>query len=112
MVNTNDLFSFLDKAPTEDGNGYREDAMQTDSIETENKPTQKRKASQPPSPRISESMDGLNDEPGPSTPKKPRTSKPIVVDEFETEAKREVPASAGLSGNVDAGTRLELKHQV
>jgi hypothetical protein len=80
MMNTNDLFSFLDKASTEDGDDYREDAMQTDSIETENKLTQKRKVAQPPSPGISESiMDGLNDQPGPSARKKVRTSKPILM---------------------------------
>lgn len=47
--------------------------------------------------------------------KKPRlvdAPNPVVVDEFETEAKREVAASAGLTGAVEAGTRLELKHQV
>ncbi|ETW75423.1 hypothetical protein HETIRDRAFT_67679 [Heterobasidion irregulare TC 32-1] len=38
---------------------------------------------------------------------------PVVVDEFETEAKREVIASAGLTESADAvGSRLELKHQV
>jgi ATP-dependent RNA helicase DOB1 len=42
------------------------------------------------------------------------TSAPaVVVDEFETEAKREVAASAGLTGATDAaGLRLELRHQV
>ncbi|KDQ52896.1 hypothetical protein JAAARDRAFT_138149 [Jaapia argillacea MUCL 33604] len=39
--------------------------------------------------------------------------KPIVVDEVEIEAKREVAASAGLTGAaVESGSRLELKHQV
>ncbi|GJJ07500.1 ATP-dependent RNA helicase mtr4 [Clathrus columnatus] len=40
------------------------------------------------------------------------SSKAIVVDEFEREAKREVAASAGLTGTVEAGQRLELRHQV
>ena len=46
--------------------------------------------------------------------KKPRLAspKPVVVDEFQREAKREVPASAGLTGTVEAGQRLELRHQV
>jgi ATP-dependent RNA helicase DOB1 len=36
----------------------------------------------------------------------------VVVDEFETEAKREVAASAGLTGATEtAGSRLELRHQ-
>ncbi|KAF9042917.1 rRNA-processing arch domain-containing protein [Panaeolus papilionaceus] len=37
---------------------------------------------------------------------------PVVLDDFETEAKREVEASAGLTGTVEGGSRLELKHQV
>ncbi|EIM83920.1 antiviral helicase [Stereum hirsutum FP-91666 SS1] len=58
---------------------------------------------------------------GPSSLKKPRIAEPspvpfvqpVVVDEFETEAKREVAASAGLTGSTEAaGSRLELKHQV
>jgi ATP-dependent RNA helicase DOB1 len=54
------------------------------------------------------------DESGPSSAKKPRVAspKPVVVDEFETEAKRDVPAIAGLTGGVEAGSRLELRHQV
>ncbi|EKM75469.1 hypothetical protein AGABI1DRAFT_46451 [Agaricus bisporus var. burnettii JB137-S8] len=39
--------------------------------------------------------------------------KPIVLDDFETEAKREIAASAGLTGTTtEAGSRLELRHQV
>ncbi|KIP11280.1 hypothetical protein PHLGIDRAFT_489254 [Phlebiopsis gigantea 11061_1 CR5-6] len=37
---------------------------------------------------------------------------PMVTDEVEIEAKREVAASAGLQGSVEAGSRLELRHQV
>jgi ATP-dependent RNA helicase DOB1 len=46
--------------------------------------------------------------------KRPRLAspKPVVVDEFQTEAKREVAASAGLTGTVETGQRLELRHQV
>jgi ATP-dependent RNA helicase DOB1 len=56
----------------------------------------------------------VDNESGPSVPKKPRTAspKPMVLDDFETEAKREVAASAGLTGSVDIGTRLEIRHQV
>ncbi|PCH38886.1 antiviral helicase [Wolfiporia cocos MD-104 SS10] len=36
----------------------------------------------------------------------------MVVDEVEIEARREVAASAGLTGAVEAGSRLELRHQV
>jgi ATP-dependent RNA helicase DOB1 len=36
----------------------------------------------------------------------------VLVDEFETEAKREVAASAGLTGATEtAGSRLELRYQ-
>ncbi len=38
---------------------------------------------------------------------------PVVLDEFETEAKREVDASAGLTGSqIAAGQKLSLSHQV
>ncbi|KIY70037.1 antiviral helicase [Cylindrobasidium torrendii FP15055 ss-10] len=37
---------------------------------------------------------------------------PEVLDDFETEAKREVAASAGLQGSVEEGAKLELRHQV
>ena len=37
---------------------------------------------------------------------------PVVVDEFQTEAKREMAASGGLTGPVEEGSRLELRHQV
>ena len=49
-----------------------------------------------------------------SAPKKQRLSspKPVVLDDFETEAKREVATSAGLTGAAETGSRLELKHQV
>lgn len=39
-------------------------------------------------------------------------TQPIVLDEFETEQKREVNASAGLTGQVADTQRLELRHQV
>ena len=41
------------------------------------------------------------------------TPPPVVLDEFETEAKREVDASAGLTGSqITAGQKLSLSHQV
>lgn len=109
IMNSNDLFSFLDEAPAED------DAMQTDPPTS---PKLKRKAGSPnghQSPRNGDvPMQELHNEPGPSAPKKSRMAspKPVVLDDFETEAKREVAASAGLSEAVEAGSRLELKHQV
>ncbi|KAF8066809.1 rRNA-processing arch domain-containing protein [Lyophyllum atratum] len=116
-MNSNDLFSFLDEIPAEDGDGHAEEEMQTDPRQTSAKPGQKRKVKSPsrepsPSRNGDVSMQDIDNEPGPS--KKPRLSspKPIVLDDFETEAKREIAASAGLTGTADPGTRLELKHQV
>lgn len=50
----------------------------------------------------------------PSAPKKVRknSSQPVVIDEVEFEAKRDVAASAGLAGAVEVGTQVELRHQV
>jgi ATP-dependent RNA helicase DOB1 len=111
-MNSNDLFSFLDEVPPEDVDHEEDDSMQTDPVPVSSKIAQKRKAPPVPDGRTEDAT--VDDEPGPSTPKKLRVSspKPIVLDDFETEAKREVAASAGLTGSVDAGTRLELKHQV
>ena len=96
-MNSNDLFSFLEEETVQD----EQDAMVVDQ------PTHKRKADQPLD-------DSLPNDPGPSSPKRPRMASPapVVLDDFETEAKREVAASAGLTGAVEAGSRLELKHQV
>jgi ATP-dependent RNA helicase DOB1 len=114
-MNSNDLFSFLDEVPAENEDENEQDAMQTDSVPAQNKTTQKRKADSPI--RVEQNGDAVMhdfDEPGPSVHKRPRIAspKPIVLDDFETEAKREVAVSAGLTGSVDLGTRLELKHQV
>ncbi|KAH9832009.1 antiviral helicase [Rhodofomes roseus] len=108
-MSSNDLFSFLDEAPTEDvpmdaTNGHPDG--------------RKRKAESPaqarsPSPAAHiQGADGEQEE-GPPM-KKPRVAspKPMVVDEVEIEARREVAASAGLTGSTEAGSRLELKHQV
>ena len=110
-MNSNDLFSFLDEVPPEDVDNEEDDAMQTDPVPVSSKVQQKRKV---PPPLRTDVDDDIDNEPGPSTLKKARISspKPVVLDDFETEAKREVAASAGLTGSVDAGTRLELKHQV
>jgi ATP-dependent RNA helicase DOB1 len=93
-------------------------------IEVSSAPTEenskKRKADTPkqlsPSPATSSAAPTKveeNQEAGPSS-KRPRISEPapVVVDEIEIEAKREVAASAGLTGSAEAGSRLELRHQV
>jgi ATP-dependent RNA helicase DOB1 len=107
-MNTDDLFSFLDETTAEGSN-----ALMGDSIHANPVLAQKRKP-QPPAHDGDFQMHDLNDNTGPPVSKKPRimSPKPQVLDEFETEAKREVLASGGLSANVDTGTRLELTHQV
>lgn len=111
-MNSNDLFSFLDEVPHGEADRAENDSMQVDPVPFPSNILQKRKG--PPAQDGRTDDVTVGDEPGPSTLKKPRVSspKPVVLDDFETEAKREVAASAGLTGSVDAGTRLELKHQV
>ena len=106
-----DLFSFLEQAP---------DALEKDLGDADmvvDVPTRKRKASPPaeqPVQNGEQSHSGENGV-GSSSYKKQRFASPapIVLDEVEVEAKREVKVSAGLmSAETDeAGSRLELKHQ-
>lgn len=115
-MDSSDLFSFLDdsaqqKQPLPDANG--DIRMETESQAKST--ARKRKAITPPQPKESDTIaEASGSAAGPSEPKKPRLAspKPVVVDEVEIEAKREVAASAGLTGAVDAGSRLELRHQV
>ncbi|KIM76880.1 hypothetical protein PILCRDRAFT_825880 [Piloderma croceum F 1598] len=109
-MNSNDLFSFLDDVPMGDDN---DESIDEEIQEVEPRIPKKRKANIP-AELVSSNGDLMDNEPGPSAQKKPRMAspKPVVVDEFETEAKREVAASAGLTGGVEAGLRLELRHQV
>ncbi|KAF9809026.1 hypothetical protein IEO21_07624 [Rhodonia placenta] len=114
-----DLFSFLEDGPQEN------EVVQDGAMDREppSESTRKRKVASPErenSPRINNDATHTNGsakngepEAGPSS-KRPRVGspKPMVVDEVEIEAKREVAASAGLTGAVEAGSRLELKHQV
>ena len=119
----NDLFSFLDNDNDSDGDSETAlDVMQVDSVSSIGLvPTSsnKRPATSPmPETRINSSPSSLPLEDGPPSKKKrldiASTSAPaVVVDEFETEAKREVAASAGLTGATEtAGSRLELRYQV
>jgi ATP-dependent RNA helicase DOB1 len=108
-----DLFSFLD------GDAGQDEEMHAEPAEATSAPSKprKRKANSPqPVPNGGQKATTQNDnEPGPSSPKRPRVDapNPVVLDDFETEAKREVAASAGLTGSsVESGTRLELRHQV
>jgi ATP-dependent RNA helicase DOB1 len=102
-----DLFSFLDDQPT---NGTDEDGdVELVDVDAPATVQRKRRASTPPTNGHGPSI--TNGEP--STKKaRAATPPPVVLDEFETEAKREVAASAGLAGPVEAGSRLEIRHQV
>ena len=97
-MNSNDLFSFLHEQQGDDSDDEPMD------VETNPPVISKRKVD------ISPDEENLQV----SAPKKQRLSspKPVVLDDFETEAKREVATSAGLTGAAETGSRLELKHQV
>jgi len=118
-MNSSDLFSFLDEVPPEPPNGGHLDVgdeMRVDQDLPDPSHIRKRKIV-PDFPHMQDASGvgrDLENKPGPSNLKKPRLAspKPVVVDEFEREAKREVAASAGLTGGVESGTRLELRHQV
>ncbi|KAH9945513.1 antiviral helicase [Amylocystis lapponica] len=120
-MSANDLFSFLDDAPEpETVQPDQTEAPSQDDKHEQQERSRKRKAgSKSPSgsPKLGNgdaSEPRIENEAGPSNSKKPRVAspQPIVVDEVEIEAKREVAASAGLTGAVEAGSRLELRHQV
>ena len=114
-MSSNDLFSFLDEAPPEGDDIENGDAMEVEEKAEVFVPLHKRKAD-----GISVALDSNNGQELeeqndlPPSSKKPRLSspKPVVLDDFETEAKREVDASAGLQGSAEPGTRLEIRHQV
>lgn len=114
-MDASDLFSFLD-APETNEDASEDVRMETESPANQSEDSKKRKVDSPSGPSITGSSQvvAADDEAGPSAPKKPRMAspKPVVVDEVEIEAKREVAASAGLMGPVEAGARLELRHQV
>jgi ATP-dependent RNA helicase DOB1 len=122
-MTSNDLFSFLDN-DNDSANSDSEtisDAMQVDSVPRPelaptSKPANKRPVDSEPETRVKSPPSSPREDGPPSKRKRsevPSSSAPaIVVDEFETEAKREVAASAGLTGAAEtAGSRLELRHQ-
>lgn len=118
-MNSNDLFSFLDEAlPEVDDHEPEVDNVHAMNTDDRSEVPKKRKANEddisaPPMDDTSAHPEGES-EAGPSEPKRLRMSSPnpMVTDEVEIEAKREVAASAGLQGSVEAGSRLELRHQV
>jgi ATP-dependent RNA helicase DOB1 len=105
-----DLFSFLEQAP---------DVLEKDldEVDMADVPTRKRKANTSIEEPVQngESLHSDENGVGSSSHKKQRFASPapIVLDEVEVEARREVKASAGLMGaeGDEAGSRLELKHQ-
>ncbi|TCD65254.1 ATP-dependent RNA helicase mtr4 [Steccherinum ochraceum] len=112
-MDAGDLFSFLE-APEGQEDSAEDVTMTEDATEAQQEDSRKRKVPAPIETTSAVSDTEGDNEPGPSVPKKPRMAspKPMVVDEVEIEAKREVAASAGLMGPVEAGARLELRHQV
>lgn len=119
-----DLFSFLDD---NDDDENLETTVDDSSMDVENAPSSskqepplKRKAGSPPQLDVPIEVDEdsvhdneVNADATPLKKQRIGSPKPVVLDDFETEAKREVAASAGLTGSaVESGSRLELRHQV
>jgi ATP-dependent RNA helicase DOB1 len=125
-MTSNDLFSFLNNDNDSEISDSETalDAMQVDKVSSTelvqaSTPSNKRPVTSPvPETRIDSPPLSPPLEDGPPAKRKrldiASTSAPaVVVDEFETEAKREVAASAGLTGATEtAGSRLELRYQV
>ena len=115
-MSTNDLFSFLEETNA-DGAESSTNGLQLASTSMSAKAKKKKRKQQ-----AAQDAQQLLEANGGSEPElkrarmdvdEPVTSlHPIVLDEFETEAKREVTASAGLTGGVVEDQRLELRHQV
>lgn len=109
-MDSTDLFSFLEQAP---------DALakDLDEVDMSDIPTRKRKASLSVEGPVQNAEPSSSGENGVSSPshKKLRFASPapIILDEVEVEAKRELKVSAGLmSAETDeTGSRLELRHQ-
>jgi ATP-dependent RNA helicase DOB1 len=116
---SNDLFSFLDNDNDSENSDLEtvSDAMQVDStpLARASTPSNKRSLTPELGTRIKSSPLSPREDGPPSKRKRletPSSAPAVVVDEFETEAKREVAASAGLTGATEtAGSRLELRHQ-
>jgi len=109
-MDSTDLFSFLEQAP----DALEKDLDEVDMVDV---PTRKRKASPSVEQVVQNGEPSHSSENGVGSPshKKQRFASPapIVLDEVELEAKREVKVSAGLmSAEADeTGPRLELRHQ-
>lgn len=109
-----DLFSFLDNAPPEDesDNEVPADKMPITIPAPASTSGQKRKQS-PGNVDLGRLQPAPHDAvERPVKRSRAASPAPVVVDEFQTEAKREMAASGGLTGPVEEGSRLELRHQV
>ncbi|KIM54699.1 hypothetical protein SCLCIDRAFT_1221714 [Scleroderma citrinum Foug A] len=113
-----DLFSFLSNAPPEEDSDEEVDQLISDDPPNE-PPTlsstgQKRKTGPEVTmnDQIQEDTEAVDNPDRPQKRLRGASPGPVVVDDFRTEAKREMAASGGLTGPVEAGTRLELRHQV
>jgi hypothetical protein len=108
-MDTDELFSFLE----EQNSQYNTPESSSSWVEVEPPVTQPKKKRRKVVSNIAPAGNG---EEASRTQKKARVEtiapQPIVLDEFETVQKREVTASAGLTGQVDDSQRLELRHQV
>lgn len=116
-MDTEDLFSFLEeKNETDDAIDVDIPAAEEpESSVTERRQKRKAQAARETSTEgAGPSKETTTHVDGEPAPKKPRMASPVpvVLDEFETEAKREVAASAGLTGSLETAQSLELRHQV
>ncbi|KAJ3986152.1 rRNA-processing arch domain-containing protein [Lentinula detonsa] len=104
-----DLFSFLDGAPAEPENDFDKDMDKDSPVLPQKRKIEEDSSSTPDEPESSVPPKKSKTE---STPAAEPAPAPVVLDDFETEAKREVAASGGLTKGVEPGSRLELSHQV
>ena len=117
-MSANNLFSFLDVTPDNNDEGLLLEHTVERISDRSPTPTSslKRKATSPKPQHPEQDGDHLADiELATNTTKRARlrSPDPVVLDDFETEAKREITASAGLTGTTtEVGSRLELRHQV
>lgn len=121
-MNSNDLFSFLNEEQREENEDGDEEELNgndkdiSEPMDTDEGSNMRKRKAKEDDEAVDMRAKEEEDQDTEYSPKRARMSEsvpePVVVDEFETEAKREVAASAGLTGAVEAGSRLELRHQV
>ncbi|PFH51650.1 hypothetical protein AMATHDRAFT_58791 [Amanita thiersii Skay4041] len=115
-MDADDLFAFLNEgppAPAEDDFDLNQD-KQLSSRLIKRKADSHPQPSEPTTPLRDDSTKENDNQPMSPLAKRIKLDPqhPLVLDDFETEAKREVAASAGLTGTEESGSRLELRHQV